>query len=124
RRDADLESADQRKRAARDAELLGDGLEKNAERARKRECAGDVDEYTDADDVPAVEKLEFGGAIVQSYWVSHSRERSRQASGNCLSRRATKPWRWYVRIEHHPLRDCQTDGLKKPHIGHMTGSNR
>jgi len=55
RRDADLESADQRKRPARNVQLLGDRFEKNAERAGEGECSGDVDENADADNVPAVE---------------------------------------------------------------------
>jgi hypothetical protein len=52
--DADLSGPDEGEGAARNSELLGDRFEKNAQRARKRECSGDVDEDCDADDVPTV----------------------------------------------------------------------
>jgi hypothetical protein len=54
--DADLESADQRKCAARNAQLLCDRFEKNAQRARKGKCPGDVDQNSDPDDVPTIEE--------------------------------------------------------------------
>src|SRR5581483_4576060 len=45
-----------RKSAARNVQLRGDRLEKNAQRAGEGKGTGDVDENADRDDVPAVEK--------------------------------------------------------------------
>src|SRR5688572_11026674 len=68
---ADFERADQRKRAARYVQLLGDGFKKYAQRAGKREGTGDVDENPDCNDIPAIEEA-AGGRILCSCWcVGH-----------------------------------------------------